>query len=271
MTPCRLVPAVLAISLSVALGACAPRSGPSAQTGSTTLTVFAAASLTNAFEDLARTFEQTHPGLDVVMNFGASQALRTQIENGAQADVFASANREEMKALVEGGLVDEDDTTVFARNLLVVVLPADNPADVTDLRDLSRPGLRLIVADPAVPAGRYTLRVLDSLAGDLEWGEGFRDAVLANLVSQEESVRAVLAKVALGEADAGFVYASDAVGMPELVRIELPEEHNPLAEYPLAVLRASPKSSAANDFIAFVLSASGQRILENHGFLPVAD
>jgi molybdate transport system substrate-binding protein len=255
----------------VALGACAPGSAPEAATGSTTLTVFAAASLSNAFEDLANAFEETHPAIDVVISFGASQTLRTQIENGAQADVFASANREEMKALVDGGLVDEAGTPVFARNRLVIVLPYDNSAGLQDLHDLARQGLRLIIADPAVPAGKYTQRMFDSIAGDLEWGEGFRDAVLANLVSQEESVRAVLAKVALGEADAGIVYVSDAASQPGLGRIELPAEHNPLAEYPLAALRASPHASAASAFIEFVLSGSGQQILEEHGFLPAID
>jgi len=256
---------------SIALGACAPSSALEGSTGSTTLTVFAAASLTNAFEDLANAFEETHPAIDVVMSSGASQTLRTQIENGAQADVFASANREEMMALVDGGLVDEAGTPVFARNRLVVVLPSDNAAGLRDLHDLARQGLRLIIADPAVPAGKYTQRMFDSIAGDLEWGEGFRDAVLANLVSQEESVRAVLAKVALGEADAGIVYVSDAASQPGLGRIELPAVHNPMAEYPLAALRASPHASAAGAFIEFVLSGSGQQILEGHGFLPAVD
>ena len=271
MTQTDRLRTLLLILVTAALGACAPRSAPAATTGSTTLTVFAAASLTNAFEDLARAFEETHPAIDVVMSFGASQALRTQIENGAQADIFASANREEMKALVDEALVDEAGTPVFARNRLVVVLPADNAAGLKDLHDLARRGLRLVVADPAVPAGKYTLRMFDSIAGDLEWGEGFRDAVMANLVSQEESVRAVLAKVALGEADAGIVYTSDAASQPELGRIELPAEHNPMAEYPLAALRASPNASAASAFIEFVLSGSGQQILEEHGFLPAVD
>ena len=260
--------AVLAIFCSLTFGACVPRAGTVPEAGPTTLTVFAAASLADAFEDLAVDFEATNPGLDVILNFGASQALRTQIEEGAQADVFASANREEMKALVDAGLVEESGTPIFARNLLVVVLPADNPAGVKDLHDLARPGIRLIVADPAVPAGTYTRRLLDSLAGDREWGVSFRDALLANVVSEEESVRAVLAKVALGEADAGFVYASDAVSQPALVRLDLPAEHNPVAEYPLAALRASPHAGAASDFIGFVLSASGQQILERHGFIP---
>ncbi len=260
-----------AILIGLALGACVPRAGTVPETGPTTLTVFAAASLADAFEDLAVDFEETNPGVDVILNFGASQALRTQIEEGAQADVFASANREEMKALIDEGLVEESGTPIFARNLLVVVLPADNPAGLKDLHDLARPGLRLIVADPAVPAGTYTRTLLASLAGDREWGAGFRDALLANVVSEEESVRAVLAKVVLGEADAGFVYASDAVSQPELVRLELPVEHNPVADYPMAALRASPHAGAASDFITFALSAAGQRILETHGFLSAVD
>lgn len=269
MSPSRHALSLIAILFTLA--ACSPRNGTQSGIAPTQLTVFAAASLADAFEDLAREYEEARPGLDVILNFGASQALRTQIENGAQADVFASANLEEIEALADVGMVDGSEAPVFARNLLVVVLPADNPAGLEDLHDLARPGLRLIVADPAVPAGKYTRRVLDSLAGDIEWGVGFRGSVLANVVSEEESVRAVLAKVALGEADAGFVYASDAVSMPELMRLELPAEHNPLAEYPLTVLLASPHAASASDFISFVLSAEGQRILVTHGFLPTAD
>jgi molybdate transport system substrate-binding protein len=236
-----------------------------------TLIVFAAASLTDSFEAMAAEFEGAHPGVDIVLSFGASQALRAQIQDGARADVFASANWDEIKALVDAGLVEESATPIFARNRLVIVLPADNPAGVTSLQDLARPGVHLVVADPAVPAGKYTQRVLDSLGGDAAWGGAFRDGVLDNVVSQEVSVRAVLAKVEIGEADAGIVYASDASQAPGLIRLELPAEHNPVAEYPLAALRESPHLALAQEFVDFVLSPAGQRVMEGYGFLPAAD
>jgi molybdate transport system substrate-binding protein len=173
--------------------------------------------------------------------------------------------------LADAGLVDEGSARTFARNRLVVVLPPDNPAGLTSLRDLARPGVRLIVADPAVPAGKYTVRALDSLAGDAAWGPEFRDAVLANVASQEETVRAVLAKVELGEADAGFVYLSDASRAAQLLRLDLPPGSSPLAEYPIARLLQSPHASLAQTFIDFALSVAGQRIMEAHGFLPATD
>ena len=262
---------LLAAALAVGLAACARGGTSSAPPATTSLLVFAASSLTDAFDALAADFEAEHPGTDVVLNYGASQALRTQIQEGAQADVFASANRDEVQALVAAGLVDGGSARIFARNRLVVVLPAGNPAGFSSLRDLARPGVRVLVADPAVPAGKYTLRALDSMASDPAWGPEFRDAVLANVASQEETVRAVLAKVDLGEADAGFVYSSDASQVARLLRLELPLMSNPLVEYPMAVLRPSLHAPLAQAFVDFVLSDSGQRILEAHGFLPAPD
>jgi len=263
--------ALLAAALAFGLAACVRGGSPSAPPAPTSLQVFAASSLTNAFDALAVEFELARPDVDVVLNFGASQALRTQVQEGAQADVFASANREEVLALAEAGLVDEQSIRTFAGNRLVVVLPPDNPAGISSLRDLARPGVRLIVADPAVPAGTYTLRALDSLAGDAAWGPAFRDSVLANVASQEVTVRAVLAKVELGEADAGIVYRSDASRAARLLRLDIPPGNNPLAEYPMAVLLQSPHAALAQAFVDFVLSDDGQLILESYGFLPATD
>ena len=263
--------ALLAAALALGLASCARGGSTSAPPAPESLLVFAASSLTNAFDALAVEFEAAHPGVEVVLIYGASQALRTQIQEGAQADVFASANWDEVQALADAGLVGEGSARTFARNRLVVVLSPDNPAGLTSLRDLARPGLRLLVADPAVPAGKYTLRALDSVAADAAWGPEFRDAVLANVASQEETVRAVLAKVELGEADAGFVYGSDASRAGQLLHLDLPPGTSPLAEYPIARVLSSPHSSLAQAFIDFALSVAGQRILESHGFLPATD
>jgi molybdate transport system substrate-binding protein len=232
-----------------------------------TLTVFAAASLTNAFEEIGRNFEAGHPGVTVTFNFGGSQTLRTQIEQGARADVFASANAREMDALVTGNFVPAGAAQVFLSNRLVVVMPADNPARLEKLDDLARPGLKIVLAAREVPAGNYALQVLDKL--DTALGNGYKDRVLANVVSYENDVKQVVAKVQLGEADAGIVYLSDTVATPELQKIEIPAENNVIARYPLATLGQSKNPELARAFIEYVLSEEGQSILLKWGFQPV--
>jgi len=232
-----------------------------------TLTVFAAASLTNAFSDIGKAFEAANPGVNVKFNFGGSQALRTQIEQGAQADVFASANTREMDALVTDGLVPADSAKIFLTNQLVVILPAKNPAGLSTLADLSKPGLKLVLAAKEVPVGNYALQVLDKL--DAVLNTGYKNKVLANVVSYENDVKQVVAKILLGEADAGIVYLSDTITAPDLIKIVIPSENNVVARYPLAALSHAKNSALAQAFIAYVMSADGQTILHKWGFLPV--
>ena len=232
------------------------------------LTVFAAASLTDAFVEIGQAFEGSHPGANVVFNFGGSQNLRTQLEQGAQADVFASASQKEMDAVVAAGLAAPGAARTFVTNQLVVVLPNGNPGAVQTLQDLARPGLKLVLADEAVPAGRYAREVLDRL--NAKYGASFRDDVLANVVSNEDNVKQVLAKVQLGEADAGIVYASDALAASELITIAIPAQANVVAEYPIAALAGAPSPALAAEFVDFVLSPEGQSILRKWGFTPVA-
>ncbi len=228
----------------------------------TQLTVFAAASLTESFGEIATTFEASHPGVDVTLNFAGSNTLRAQIDQGAQADVFASANTKEMDALVSNGLVAEGAPQTFLTNRLVVITPTENPAGVSTFDDLTRPGLKLVLAAEDVPAGRYARQMLDNTGAD------FKTKVLANVVSNEADVKQVLAKVQLGEADAGIVYASDAVAASELPVIEIPSEWNVLAMYPIAPLVNAPQPKLASEFVAFVLSPVGQTILQKWGFSP---
>jgi molybdate transport system substrate-binding protein len=232
-----------------------------------TLTVFAAASLTNAFGEIGENFKATNPGITIKFNYGGSQALRTQIEQGAQADVFASANTKEMDTLVSGKFVAADSAKIFLTNQLVVIMPAKNPAGLIVLADLSKPGLKVVLASKEVPVGNYALQVLDKL--DAARGTGFKDKVLANVVSYENDVKQVVAKVQLGEADAGIVYVSDTVAAPGLKKINIPMENNVIAKYPLAVLTQSKNPDLAQAFIAYILSADGQAILQKWGFLPV--
>jgi molybdate transport system substrate-binding protein len=232
-----------------------------------TLTVFAASSLTDAFQEIGKNVEAAHPGLKLAFNFGGSQTLRTQIEQDAQADVFASANTKEMDALVSDGYIDRNSLVIFLTNKLVVILPAKNPGGVTSLQDLSKTGLKLILAAEDVPVGKYARQALGKM--DKSLGAGFKDKVLANVVSNEDNVKQVVAKIQLGEADAGIVYNSDALAAPQLKTIEIPDEDNVIAQYPLAVLSKSSNLQMAQVFITYVLSPEGQAILKKWGFLPV--
>lgn len=243
-----------------------------APAGDEALTVFAAASLTDAFAELADAFAASRPGATVVFNFAGSNQLAAQVGAGAPADVFASANQAQMDAAVESGRIDAGAPAVFLTNRLVVVVPPDNPAGVETLQDLAEPRTLVVLAAEEVPAGKYALAFLDKATDDPAFDSGFKDAALANVVSYEPNVRSVLTKVALGEADAGIVYVSDAVS-PDgaaLGRVEIPDALNVVASYPIAVLNdsAQPEGSAA--FVAFVLSPEGQDILAQYGFGPAS-
>ena len=173
-----------------------------------TLNVFAAASLTEAFRELGHTFEQRHPGLTVQFNFAGSQQLALQIEQGAPADVFASADQRWMDYAKEKGEV-EGEAPTFARNRLMVIVPRTNPARIGALPDLARRGTKIVMAAEAVPVGKYSREALQKLAGAQGYPAEYDRRVLANVVSQEENVKSVVSKVQLGEADAGIVYRSD--------------------------------------------------------------
>lgn len=255
----------LTLLLVLLLSACGAKAAPLPE--ARTLTVFAAASLTDAFGEIGQAFEAAHPGVTVTLNFANSQALRTQIEEGAPADVFASANTKEMEALVAAGLAAADAPQIFLTNKLVVILPADNPAALETLGDLARPGIKLVLAAEEVPVGKYARQALDLM--NAAFGADFKEQVMANVVSNEDNVKQVVAKVQLGEADAGLVYTSDAVAAPDLKTIAIPAELNVVATYPIAALADSADTDLAAQFIAYVLSAQGQAILAAWGFGPV--
>lgn len=230
--------------------------------------VFAAASLTEAFSEAGRVFEQTHPHTKVVLNFAASQQLRGQLEHGARADVFASANDREMQAALASGLVQPGKSRVFAHNSLVVVVSRKAAVSVTTLADLAQPGLKLDLADESVPVGRYARQALDKMAADPAFGPDFHRRVLANVVSLENNVKAVVSKVRLGEADAGIVYRSDVTpqAAEQLRAISIPASFNVVASYPIAPLAGSAQGELAEQFVRFMLSDRGRDILARHGF-----
>ena len=252
--------------LGLTVTGCARQSAAPVEPAS--LTVFAAASLTDVFEAVGEAYEKAHPETKVVFNFAASSALRTQIQEGAAADVAAFAGENDMQGLVESGLANGDAAQIFAGNDLVVVVHPDRAAVVGSLDDLAKPGVKVVIAAEGVPAGDYARQVLTNLGASL--GAGFASAVLANVVSEEDNVRQVLAKVQLGEADAGWVYRSDAQAAAELGVIEIPPEANVRARYPIAILLAAPHPRAAQEFVDLVLSAEGQRLIADGGLLPVA-
>lgn len=233
------------------------------------LTVFAAASLTDAFEAIESELESANPDLSITYSFGGSQALVTQLTEGAEADVFASANVAQMDAAIEAGLIAGDAAT-FARNRLTIVTPRDNPAGIESAADLGKEGTLLVLAQAEVPAGRYAREAVCRMASDTApYGSDFVRRVAANVVSEEEDVRDVLAKVTLGEADAGIVYVSDAAAAGEQVQVvDIPDEVNIIATYPIAVL-AEGDQALGSAFVAYLLSDEGQAILERFGFQPV--
>jgi len=236
-----------------------------------TLTVFAAASLSEPFGELGRMLESARPGLKVRFNFAGSQQLASQIEQGAAADLFASADERWMHYLADRGRL-EGEPRVFARNGLVVIVPRSNPGRIASLVDLARHGIKVVLGAPAVPVGAYSREALRRLAAEPSYPSGYAARVMANVVSEEENVKSVVGKVQLGEADAGLVYRSDVSrAVARYVRVlEIPEAANVLAEYPIAVLRGAAHADAARAFVALVRSPEGQRILARHGLIPVS-
>jgi len=229
------------------------------------LTVFAAASLTDAFTELGKAFD-AQSGNKTTFSFAGSQALRTQLENGAKADVYASANDAQYTPLVSKGLVAAGRP--FVRNKLTLIAPKNNPALQT-LNDLTKPGLKLVIADRTVPVGDYTRRLLTAIDKAGTYGKDFSARTLKNVVSEETNVRQVALKVQLGEADAAVVYSTDVTPtLKPLVRvIALPTRFNQSASYPIGVVKGSASPGAAAAFVAYVQSAAGQSVLKKWGFL----
>jgi molybdate transport system substrate-binding protein len=246
--------AAVAVAALVLAGCGDDDSGGGSRAGSPSeIKVFAAASLTAAFNELGPRFTSASGGTKVTFNFAGSQALATQIQQGAPADVFASAdipNMDKVKDLV-------GTPQNFASNLLQIVVEKDNPKGVKGLQDLADPDLKVVLAAPDVPAGKYAQQVLG------------RAGVTVKPVSQEDNVKAVVTKVSLGEADAGIVYVTDVTaGGDKVEGVDIPKEQNVTATYPIATVKASKARAEAQKFMALVLSDQGQQVLKKYGFLP---
>lgn len=247
----------LGVALLIPMTAC----GGSSATPSADLLVFAAASLTESFSKIGEAFERSRPGVDLRFNFGPSDGLATGIREGGRADVFASASAQYMDAVASSPGVT--GRAVFARNRLVVIVPKDLPVPIDDFADLARAGVKLVLAGPGVPAGRYAREGL----AKAKLGRALR-----NLVSNEIDVKAVVQKIVLGEADAGIVYATDvtAAVSSRVGVVPIPEAANVIASYPIAVVASSTQKATARAFVLFVLGEQGQEILRAAGFLAPA-
>jgi len=246
-------------------------SNPTAPTPkAVTLKVFAAASLTESFKEIGTGFQAAHKGVTVTFNFAGSQALVQQLKNGAPGDVFASADQANMTAATTAGLVG--DAQVFAKNKLVLIIPVNNPGKINTLKDLANKGVKIDIEAPTVPAGKYTRQILDKMGKSPDYGTAYENAVKANFVSQEDNVKAVVTKVQLGEADAGFVYLTDvtAQAAQKVTEVTIPDNFNIVAEYPIATTKNAADATDAKAFVQYVLSADGQAILQKAHFTTVS-
>jgi molybdate transport system substrate-binding protein len=251
----RHLGAVLVLASSTGLAATACRA-PARQT----VIVFAAASLGESFHAIESAFEAAHPELDVVVNLAGSQLLATQLLEGAPADVFASADAETLDRVLADRPALADTRQAFASNQLVIVVPSASQTNTfEDIEQLvSRPGVKVVLAGPEVPVGRYARKTLEQL--------GLRDAFEARLVSNEDSVDGVLSKLELGECDVGIAYTTDLRRSDRLRGIAFPERVDVTARYELAVLADGPTPEQGRAFAEFVTGPQGQALLQAHGF-----
>ena len=257
--PSRLAAAALMTAAGVSLAACsgpshAPAPSTSADPLAGTVTVLAAASLTEVYGDLAARFEKLHPKVTITENFGGSSALAAQIVQGAPADLFATANEATMKTVTDAGLAD-GTPVVSATNILTLVVPPSNPADVTAVADLAKPGVKVALCDKSVPCGSAAISLLAA------------EKLTVTPVTLETDVKAVLTKVELDEVDAGLVYVTDARSAGDKVtQIAIPDAANVINRYPIVVLAGSTNKRAARAFEQFILSATGKAAFKNAGF-----
>jgi molybdate transport system substrate-binding protein len=255
--PSMLFSAALALLLTVACGGVTSQSSASRSADQVTgsLTVLAAASLTDGFNKIGEQFKAKHTGLDLQFSYAGSQTLVTQIQQGAPADVFASADQPNMQKVVDGGL-NSGAPRIFARNRLQIVVQAGNPKQIQTVADLARPGVKFDACAPGVPCGTYATNVLN------------KANVKVTPVSQEDNVKAVVTKVSLGEVDAGIVYTTDVrSGGAKVAGVTIPDDVNVTASYPIVALKAATNQTAAQAFIGFVTGSEGQKALASYGFL----
>jgi molybdate transport system substrate-binding protein len=264
------IPAVLAVGLALAVAACGkPATTPSATPAAVNLTIFAAASLGKALERVKAAYETANPGTTLTINPDSSAALATQIEQGAPADVFLSADAANPQKLVDGGFADAT-AVVFAGNKLTIITPTDNPGGLTGPFDLARAGIKVVAAGDGVPITKYATQLVQNLAAAPGAPAGFAAAYAANVVSREDNVSAVRTKVEEGAGDAAIVYVTDAAASDRVLTIEVDDSVNVPASYAGVVVKASSNLEAARAFLTWFAGPAGGVILAELGFLPPA-
>lgn len=256
--------AAIALAMRAPVGPSAPP-GPSPE--AIELTVYGAASLKGALEAARSAYEAAVPGTTLLLATDSSAALATQIEQGAPADVFLSADSINPQALVDAGLADGTPIT-FARNALTVIVPADNPAGIATAADLGRPGVLVVAAGDEVPITRYATQLIDELAQAPGAAPGFAAGYAANIVSREDNVKAVVAKIELGEGDAAIVYRTDAAASDRVATVEVPAAFSVTPTYDGVVVKASRHRAEARAFLEWFAGPGGQEVLGDFGFLP---
>jgi molybdate transport system substrate-binding protein len=257
--------AVMTFVLAACSGAASP--APSAAPSGARLTIYGAASLKGALDKMKVAWESTHPGSTLTISTDSSSALETQIEQGAPADVFLSADTANPKKLADKGLAD-GAVKDFAGNLLTVIVPASNPGKITTPADLAKSGIKVIAAGDDVPITKYATMAVQKLAKESGYPANFAQDYTANIASKEDNVKALVAKVALGEGDAGIVYMTDAKAEPKVTPIAIPQDANVPATYAGVVDKASANAATAHEFLDWVAGPDGQAILASFGFLP---
>jgi molybdate transport system substrate-binding protein len=244
-----------------------PSSSPAPSAEGAALTIYGAASLKGALDQVKTSYEASHPGTTLTVTTDSSATLRTQIEQGAPADVFLSADVTNPKKLVDGGLAD-GDLVDFAGNLLTIVVPAANAAKIASPADLARSGVKVVAAGDEVPITRYAKQAVDLLAAIPGYPANFAAGYARNVVSKEDNVKALIAKIELGEGDAGIVYVTDAKASTKVEDVAIPPQANVPAVYAGVVVKASRNVAAAHAFLDWIAGADGQEILATFGFIP---
>jgi molybdate transport system substrate-binding protein len=273
VAPMRPRLTVLAAVMVLVLVACSSGASSSPSSLSATpaatveLTIYGAASLKGALEKAKTAYEAAVPGTTLTISTDSSAALETKIEQGAPADVFLSADSKNPRKLIDAGLADGDPVP-FAGNRLTVIVPADNPAGIGSPADLARPGVKVIAAGDEVPITKYATQLVGNLAREAGYPADFVAAYTANIVSKEDNVKAVVAKIELGEGDAGIVYVTDAKASAKVATIDVPDSANAPATYAGVVVRESRNAAAAQAFLAWFAGPDGRAILAGFGFLP---
>ena len=256
-------------SSASAAATAAPTTAPSAAPSGAALTIYGAASLKAALTKAKAAYETANPGTTLTISTDSSSALETQIEQGAPADVFLSADITNPKKLVDKGLAG-GDVVPFAGNKLTIVVPTSNPAGITMPKDLANPGVKVIAAGDTVPITKYATQLVANLAKEAGYPADFVAKYTANIQSREDNVAALLSKIALDQGDAGIVYVTDAKASDKVKPIDVPDSANVPAAYDGVVVEASQNPVAAKAFLDWFAGPDGQAILKDLGFLPPA-